>query len=396
MEKLLFKEKRIVFCAIAFAMALLALLVSCENTVENTDISEDTFTNTESAYTTSSPIESAEVTECVTTFETTTEEIVTAAVTTEEVTTAEITTAEVTTVEVTEAPAPETRDISEFAEYPTDTPEYRLYDLLSFRVPEVEKTKTEILEDGSKVTASETVQGVVSLYYKDLVSGEVLVWNGEQIYSAASMIKAVYCYTLLMAADNGEVDLDEEIVYESEMYVEGTGKFKEVESGTPFTVHDLISYTLRYSDNTAYSMLRSRFATTYFASVMKEQGITPASYSRWWKGSVYQYGDFFSKLYEYLTSDSENGKWISEEMQASLQVVMLKNALYPDRVAHKYGWDADAYCDGAVALHSTRPYVVVFMSNLTEGHIKQANTDFIYEIGDLIREIHHAKYEVAE
>ena len=239
-------------------------------------------------------------------------------------------------------------------------------------------------------------EGSVSLYYKDLRDGETLVFNPDEIQYAASMIKIVYIYALLSAADKDEADLDQTVIYNAEkMYQTGSGNFASVADGTEFSVWELIEHAVVYSDNTAYGMLLNLYGYRLFTDAMEEAGL-PSVYRNWWRTPVGQYGQFFEVLYGYLTSGSENGEKLCGLMCRSTQTVMLKNALKPEKVAHKYGWDVGSYCDGAVALNEAHPYIVVFMSNLDEGHIKRANTEFIYEAGGLIKRIHDKKYEEPE
>ena len=239
-------------------------------------------------------------------------------------------------------------------------------------------------------------EGSVSLYYKDLRDGETLVFNPDEIQYAASMIKIVYIYALLSAADKDEADLDQTVIYNAEkMYQTGSGNFASVADGTEFSVWELIEHAVVYSDNTAYGMLLNLYGYRLFTDAMEEAGL-PSAYRNWWRTPVGQYGQFFEVLYGYLTSGSENGEKLCGLMCRSTQTVMLKNALKPEKVAHKYGWDVGSYCDGAVALNEAHPYIVVFMSNLDEGHIKRANTEFIYEAGGLIKRIHDKKYEEPE
>lgn len=306
------------------------------------------------------------------------------------------------------------RRVENFIFLDPDTPEYRLAELLYLEVPPVVKTE-EVTEtvavettaeptettvppettaettSAPPVTITYEVEGSAALYYQDLTSGEAFAFSPDKTFFCASMIKSVYVYALLQLADGGEIDLAEKIVYTKDMFVEGSGNFVKVEDGTEFTVRQLISQTIRYSDNTAYSMLQDRFGTAFFKGIMEHDGLTPTRYGAWWRTNARSYGAFFAKLYAYFVSDSENGAWLCEEMKKSTQTVMLQRALAPDPVAHKYGWDEDSYCDGAVAL-GEHPYVVIFLSNMDEGHLKRANTQFIYDVGGIVKELHDAKY----
>ena len=159
-----------------------------------------------------------------------------------------------------------------------------------------------------------------------------------------------------------------------------------------------LSYWILKWSHLTVSMLQKRFGYGYFTQVLTEQGLTPTRFGSWWRGTPMQYGAFFTVLAAYLTSEGEHAEWLAEIMRDSTQTVMLQRALSPEFVAHKYGWDVDSYCDGAVVLNEKHPYVLVFMSNLDGGHLVRANTQFIYAIGGLIKERHDAKYpaETAE
>lgn len=319
-------------------------------------------------------------------------------------------TTEITFTSVEEADG--VRRVENFIFYETDTPEYRLAHLLFLEVPPVVKvvettteepqstdapvettveTTAETVETTAETTAETyVVEGSAAIYYKDLLDGETVVFAPNKVFFGASLIKIVYVYALLQLADREEIDLAETLVYTEDMYVEGSGEFDKVEDGTEFTVQNLISRTVRKSDNTAYAMLQARFGTDFFCGVLAENGIAPTRYGAWWRGTPMQYGAFFEALYTYLVSEDTHGKWLADEMVASTQSVMLQRALSPERVAHKYGWDEDSYCDGAIVL-GERPYVVVFLSNMDEGHMKHANTRFIYAVGAEIKQMHDAK-----
>lgn len=306
------------------------------------------------------------------------------------------------------------RRVENFIFLDPETPEYRLAELLYLEIPPVVKVE-EVTETAAETTVApeppvteppaetaETtseppvttvyeVEGRAALYYQDLESGEAFAFAPDETFFCASMIKAVYVYALLQLVDAGEIDLAETVVYTADMLVEGSGNFADVADGTVFTVRDLLSHTIRYSDNTAYAMLQARFGTQFFSGIMERDGLTPTRYGAWWRTNARNYGAFFARLHAYFASESENAAWLAAEMKRSTQTVMLQRALSPDPVAHKYGWDEDSYCDGGVAL-AEHPYVVVFLSNMDEGHMKRANTEFIYAVGGIVKQLHDAKY----
>ena len=60
-------------------------------------------------------------------------------------------------------------------------------------------------------------------------------------------------------ASNGLINLDEEVVYTSKYYNNGTGVLKDMEFNTSYDIRTLVRYSTINSDNAAHNMLMDKY-----------------------------------------------------------------------------------------------------------------------------------------
>lgn len=84
---------------------------------------------------------------------------------------------------------------------------------------------------------------------------------------------------------------------------------------------------------------------------------------------------------------------MKEAMLHSNYPVMITPAVSPTPVAHKYGWDVDAYHDAAI-VYDEHPYILVIMTDYDTGGDKV--NSYIHKITRLINEIHKTYYKNKE
>lgn len=259
-----------------------------------------------------------------------------------------------------------------------------------------------------------TNKNSISLYYKDLDTGYTIQYRVDEIYQAASVIKAPYVKYLLTS----EVDWNKELTMTSK---QGGSKYIDNQpTGTKFTIGELMEYTIRYSDNTAYYMLNKEFDFTGFNAYAADLGIRANkarnltlkfSKPRFGYLSAYDVGTYMVDIARYIESGTDSAKqlysWmITTEEQSQLcaayngkeyTIEQLKkpdalSAAYEDRrngytIAHKYGeqdygeaWNR-AYHDGAIVWRD-HPYVLAITSTL-KPH-EAASDKVFHDIASLI------------
>lgn len=111
-----------------------------------------------------------------------------------------------------------------------------------------------------------------SFYIVSLDDGMSIAYNVDKSYETASSIKAPYALYLYEQISEGNIDPNQEIMYEEHHYNKGTGVIKKSEFGTMYTVRDLIYYSVNDSDNIAHQMLHKTFGVKGYNDMLRNLG----------------------------------------------------------------------------------------------------------------------------
>lgn len=113
-----------------------------------------------------------------------------------------------------------------------------------------------LIKDLNKDFLEETYKGnKVSYYYKNIKTGDVIAYNTDICFYAASAIKILVCLMFFKKALDGEINLDEEIMITMDDLKQDTGVIKYQKEDTKYSILELIRLTIVESDNTAYLKL---------------------------------------------------------------------------------------------------------------------------------------------
>lgn len=242
--------------------------------------------------------------------------------------------------------------------------------------------------DLSEVLGSTRAEApVIAVYYQNLATGFVYAYNGDLVFDAASVMKAPYITAVYDAAERyekGEIkpndkderytkealdemfDFDSTIILDHEtMDVDGSGVLKDAEDGEEYTFTELIKLALKKSDNIAFKLIKKRFTNKWYYDFCREHGVkSPMTYEM--NLTAKEAGKLFESIYYFTLQNKEYGSLIRESMTGSAHNVISVNALYGNDVAHKYGWDEDAYNDAAI-IYGDSPYVAIVFTNIDCG-----------------------------
>ena len=263
-------------------------------------------------------------------------------------------------------------------------------------------------EDGSSTSSSASKDAKVSLYYEDLTTGYKIEFNSGRVMFSASLIKAPYIWTVLrrisefekkQLASNGAITYSESTslynlnrmwTYDSAtMFRKGSGKIQKMDDGTQMTYLELVKYALEVSDNVAFGELRDEFGYADFNSVAANLGVTSMA-SSFNNLSASDAGKFMKAIHKFIESDGKYGALMKNSLLIANHRVMIPAAVSPKQVAHKYGWDVDAYHDMGI-VYDKHPYVLVIMTDLDEGD--SAANSFITGVASAVDKIHANFYK---
>lgn len=313
---------------------------------------------------------------------------------------------------------------AEIALLSPDTPLFTDDELLESGLTDEELTK-KIIKD--QIMARENVfYPNISVYYEDLLTGYHFDYNADYVYNSASVIKAPYVLSVLKAVSADEktffetleaegkepemidtdedgvpdkvvitysdplLDLSEKVVYDKKtMIKDGSGKIKDMEDGTEFTILDFIKYTLEYSDNVAYQQLRGRFKFDKMYSLAREVKANSVL-KNGNNMTARDAGKLFKAIYNFIEEDEVYGPIMYESMRIANHRVIIPLALSSTTTLHKYGWDEESYHDCAIVLSGDKPYILTIFSDLDVGGTEIDS--YLREVVKMINKLHKGFY----
>ncbi len=110
-----------------------------------------------------------------------------------------------------------------------------------------------------------------TMYYTDVNKQYYLKYNSDKVYRTQCTVKAPYVKSVLVYMEKNNISLNEKLYLKESEKWEGH-ELSAYPDGTAFTIRQVIYYTIRYSDNTAYQMLFDHFGSKIFNESAKKAG----------------------------------------------------------------------------------------------------------------------------
>ena len=225
----------------------------------------------------------------------------------------------------------------------------------------------------------EGIPGKLSVYYKNLSTGEVLDYHGGLPLMAASVIKIPVLVETFRQIQAGSLKRDQLYVLQEEDKMPSCGCLNRMHAGMNLTVQDLYNLMIILSDNTATNILiRLLGGTEEINGSLAKMGYQTCRVNRLLfdseaadKGienyvSGREIGDMLEKMYRGKMIDRKS----SEEMLEIMKSQRLKNKIpfyfqgcVP--IAHKTGED-DGITHDVGIIFGSQPFILCCMSNETD------------------------------
>lgn len=141
-----------------------------------------------------------------------------------------------------------------------------------------------------------------------------LSYNTGQTYFSACTVKIGFILYCCKAIDNGYVDENTLLTYESKHYHSGSGKLKNYAYGTQFDIKTLINLCLSISDNVAYKMLADYFGIDEYNAMVEDLGCNSLKVRTIWASNVKlkDYIVIWNEVYNYFNSDAKMAPVLKE------------------------------------------------------------------------------------
>ena len=235
--------------------------------------------------------------------------------------------------------------------------------------PEMMGAKAHVQEVVEEYKSKGTIQDA-SVYLRRLNQGEWLEINGAEQYLPGSLMKVPELITFVKMNELNPGTLDRRVLYEKPFI---TGKdmhytSKSIVLGQSYTIRELLTYMIVYSDNNATALLNSIMDLKVFARVFTDLGIpAPDFTARDIPISVNHFSRFMRTIFNatYLTmNDSE---FCAELLSKSDFANGIRSGVPADiPIAHKFGEAGNAnyscFSETAIVYVSGSPYLITVMT----------------------------------
>jgi beta-lactamase class A len=127
--------------------------------------------------------------------------------------------------------------------------------------------------DPAVKAAIDAFSGSVSLYAKNLDTGETCSVRGDAKVRTASTIKLAIMATIFHTVAEGQAKWDETLELRQDDKVSGSGVARELSGGVRLPIRDLVNLMIVVSDNTATNLLLDRFGGDAVNAYMEQLGL---------------------------------------------------------------------------------------------------------------------------
>lgn len=215
-----------------------------------------------------------------------------------------------------------------------------------------------------------------------LTDGASIAYNVDKKFDCASTIKGPVALYAYKQAQAGEYSLSTKLTYSRSDYYGGSGIIKSSAYGTKYSLKQVVDYSIRYSDNAAYIMLRNFISNSGFASMLEDLGCPNSSEmeNNWPEVTALDAALWWNEIYEFC-SNGGSGKELFKVFTEATNDSINKALGGQYTVAHKSGSKSRYFHDGGIVM-ADEPYLLVIYS-----YNPYVGSDNYSYIAPVIREI---------
>lgn len=210
----------------------------------------------------------------------------------------------------------------------------------------------------------------VSVYFRNLNDGGWFAINPNQTYNPASMSKIIYILVFLKEAETNPGVLNKRIYFAKHFTQANTPNIVDftLPENSYYTVRDLLSYMIKYSDNDAALLLSQNMNVRIYEQLFKDLNIPmPDPFAEYFITTT-DFSKFFRVLYNATYIRPELSEFGLKLLTTSTFSKGLKKFLDPKiPVAHKFGERIQGpraqLHEFAIVFIKDNPYLIGVMSS---------------------------------
>ena len=251
--------------------------------------------------------------------------------------------------------------------------------------------------------------GKLSLYVKDIVSGETIARDPDAVVPTASCIKLFVLMELMRRVANGELTLEQSIPVLARQQVGGSGVLKDLSAGIVLPLRDVATLMIVLSDNTATNMLVDLLGREAINKMIRGLGLHETTLfnkvdfeaigndvRRFAAGTAREFGAALEKIADGTFADGAACRNIIDILERQQYLDLLPrylpynpyarelNAPQSLRIANKTGFYMGVRCDAALLFLPARTVVAVAFTRDSKDptfNVDNENAVFLGRIG---------------
>jgi beta-lactamase class A len=228
-----------------------------------------------------------------------------------------------------------------------------------------------------------------SIYVREYNHNEWMAINESEKYDPGSLFKVPVLITILKMNEINPGFLNKRVPYTAAV---NTGKdiafpSKTITVGQSYTIKELLTYMIKYSDNAATVLLENNMDSKVLQKMFKDMNLeVPNIYASQFKFSVKEYSYFMRAIYNagYLNVDDSEyaGQLLA---QCDFKEGIIKGLPANTRAAHKFGESGNQtqkqLHESAIVYLNSKPYLLTIM---TKGKENKKLSQFLGEISQVV------------
>lgn len=218
----------------------------------------------------------------------------------------------------------------------------------------------------------------ISIYYEFLNTGSNISINQDTRFYPASLVKLPGAMVAMKKIENGEWQLDSELVLMQQDLDTNSGRLFETSAvGTHFTIEEVVKISLTKSDNTAHNMLMRNIELEKFKTLVGAVGLYDL-FNEDAEVSSKEYSRLLRSLYTASYLRRENSEKILEWLgQADFHDFLSQGVPAGTMFAHKYGEQAVdlIFMDAGIVYAARRPYILTVLLKGKQGNYAENSSE---------------------
>jgi len=205
------------------------------------------------------------------------------------------------------------------------------------------------------------LQGSYGVYVYNLTDKQEFGLNQNEIFPAASLMKLPAILTLYQEVEAGRINLETEYLLKAEDKKTGAGVIQYKPVGTKYTYRELVQSMGRYSDNTAFNVVRQLLGDEKIQATISDLGMMKTSLEKN-ETSAADIGLFFRKFYAQSLLTRNHRDEIIDYLTKTASEDRIPAGVPEDvKVAHKIGNETGSFSDAGIVF-GEEPFILVILS----------------------------------